>query len=54
MGITMSQEGTFSVSEGPTFDADCQNQGQVYFYPLYNYYSVTFANGEDAEFWFPI
>lgn len=54
MVISLSQEDTFSISGGFTFDVECKDQGQAYFYPLFDYYSVNFTNGEDAEVWVPV
>jgi hypothetical protein len=37
VGIDASQEDSWGISEEVKFEVDCKNQGQVTFYPYYNY-----------------
>jgi len=57
VGTEITEEETFTVSEGVTFSVDCGEggSGQITFYPLYDYYEV---NGrpsmEDYNIWLPV
>ncbi|CAI6099208.1 unnamed protein product [Clonostachys chloroleuca] len=55
MGITVSREDTFTVTEGLTFDVKCDKTGQVLFYPFYDYYQTQFFPSENwADIWVPV
>lgn len=53
-GIEMSFEETFTVTEGLQFNVQCENQGQITFWPFYTYYEVTFQpSGTSGTIWVP-
>ncbi|KAB2103879.1 hypothetical protein AG0111_0g7943 [Alternaria gaisen] len=55
VGVEVSQSETFTVTEGITFDVDCPKQGQITFWPLYNYYEVKGHPSEkEYEIWLPV
>ncbi len=55
IGIEMPQEDTYTVTEGLTFNVDCDNQGQVTFWPFYDFYEVTFFPSDTSgEIWVPV
>jgi hypothetical protein len=54
-GVEATEEETFTVSESLTFDVNCDNQGQITFYPLYDYYEVQGQpSGTVVEIWVPV
>jgi hypothetical protein len=55
VGVEVTESESFTVTEGLTFDVDCPNQGQVTFYPLYDYYEVTgYPSETTVEIWIPV
>lgn len=55
VGVEMTESESFTVTEGLTFDVDCPNQGQITFYPLYDYYEVISHPSETTvEIWIPV
>ncbi|KAG9256768.1 uncharacterized protein F5Z01DRAFT_697579 [Emericellopsis atlantica] len=54
-GIEMSQSDTYSVTEGLQFDVQCDNQGQITFWPFYDYYETTWSPSETkGAIWVPV
>lgn len=55
VGFEMSQEDTFTVREGITFNVPCANQGQVTFWPFYDYFETQWSpSGTEGEIWVPV
>jgi len=55
VGIETTYEETHTVTEGLTFDVNCPNQGQVVFWPLYDYYETTWSpSGNKVEIYVPV
>jgi hypothetical protein len=55
VGVEITEEESFTVTEGITFDVDCPNQGQITFWPLYDYYEVTGHPSElQYSIWIPV
>lgn len=55
LGYEITQEETYTVTEGLTYSVDCPNQGQVTLWPFYDYWEVTFLPSEtDVNIWVPV
>jgi len=55
VGVEVTESETFTVTEGITFSVDCPDQGQITFWPLYNYYEVKgYPSEQEYEIWIPV
>jgi hypothetical protein len=53
--VETSYEQTYTVTEGLTFDVNCPNQGQITFYPLYDYYETHWdPSGTKVNIYVPV
>lgn len=54
IGLSISETESYSVSEGLTFEVNCEKQGQVVFWPYYDYYDVYLIDTRERfDVWIP-
>jgi hypothetical protein len=55
VGLEVSESESFTVTEGLEFAVGCKVQGQVRFYPLYNYYDIlSWPSQTYIDIWIPV